>query len=157
MKKPVLAVRPYRHSKSHKWILNLRPWGKGRLFFKTRSEAERNAKQRKRIKEQMRKCSVCRVEPLGPRQRVCLRRQANRRHKRNQRYEKSLKQQNLRRVQPDFTREASSTVSASRISRCPARNVEREAVLTVGLGMSVGNGDLHAPTRPGYSTVEVTR
>ena len=37
MKKPVLAVRPYRHSKSHKWILDLRPWGKRRLFFKTRA------------------------------------------------------------------------------------------------------------------------
>ena len=40
MKKPVLAVRPYRHSKSHKWILDLRPWGKRRLFFKTRAEAD---------------------------------------------------------------------------------------------------------------------
>ena len=40
MKKPILAVRPYRHSKSHKWILDLRPWGKRRLFFKTRAEGD---------------------------------------------------------------------------------------------------------------------
>jgi hypothetical protein len=40
MKKPILAVRPYRHSKSHKWILNLRPYGKGRMFFKTKAAAD---------------------------------------------------------------------------------------------------------------------
>ena len=40
MKKPVLAVRPYPHSETHKWTLNLRPWGQGRKFFKTRAEAE---------------------------------------------------------------------------------------------------------------------
>src|SRR5438552_1330878 len=40
MKKPVLAVRPYRHSNTHKYILDLRAFGKGRLFFKTRAEAD---------------------------------------------------------------------------------------------------------------------
>jgi len=40
MKKPVLAVRPYRHSKTHKWILNLRPYGKGRMFFKSKTAAD---------------------------------------------------------------------------------------------------------------------
>ena len=40
MRKPVLAVRPYPHSKTHKWTLNLRPWGKGRKFFKTKVEAD---------------------------------------------------------------------------------------------------------------------
>jgi integrase len=40
MKKRILAVRPYRHSKSHKWILNLRPYGKGRMFFKTKAAAD---------------------------------------------------------------------------------------------------------------------
>src|SRR5215471_11283409 len=40
MKKPILKVRPYRHSKNHKFILDLRGFGKGRMFFKTRSEAE---------------------------------------------------------------------------------------------------------------------
>ena len=40
MKKPVLAVRPYRHSDTHRFILDLRAYGKGRLFFKTRAEAD---------------------------------------------------------------------------------------------------------------------
>jgi integrase len=39
MKKPTLKVRPYRHSKEHKFILDLRAYGKGRKFFKTRDEA----------------------------------------------------------------------------------------------------------------------
>ena len=40
MKRPTLAVRPYRHSKTHKFILDLRAYGKGRLFYKTRAEAD---------------------------------------------------------------------------------------------------------------------
>ena len=51
MKKPILAVRPYRHSKSHKWILDLRPWGKRRLFFKTRAEAEAECLRQKTLLE----------------------------------------------------------------------------------------------------------
>jgi len=31
---------PYRHSKTHRYYLNLRPFGQGRKFFKTRAEAE---------------------------------------------------------------------------------------------------------------------
>ena len=33
-------VLPYRHSKTHKFYLNLQPFGKGRKFFRTRAEAE---------------------------------------------------------------------------------------------------------------------
>ena len=51
MKKPILAVRPYHHSKSHKWILDLRPWGKRRLFFKTRAEAEAECLRQKTLLE----------------------------------------------------------------------------------------------------------
>src|SRR6266513_5179714 len=51
MKKPVRAVRPYRHSKSHKWILDLRPWSKRRLFFKTRAEAEAECLRQKTLLE----------------------------------------------------------------------------------------------------------
>jgi integrase len=51
MKKPILAVRPYRHSKSHKWILDLRPWGKRRLFFKTRAEADAERLRQKTLLE----------------------------------------------------------------------------------------------------------
>jgi integrase len=40
MKKPVLKIRPYRHSKDHKFILDLRGFGKGRMFFKTRDNAK---------------------------------------------------------------------------------------------------------------------
>src|SRR5713101_6443144 len=40
MKRPTLAVRPYRHSKTHRYYLDLRPFGQGRKFFRTRSEAE---------------------------------------------------------------------------------------------------------------------
>jgi integrase len=40
MKKPVLVVRPYRHHPKFKFILDLRAYGKGRLFFKTKAEAD---------------------------------------------------------------------------------------------------------------------
>jgi integrase len=40
MKKPVLKVRNYHHSATHKFLLDLRAFGKGRKFFKTRAEAE---------------------------------------------------------------------------------------------------------------------
>ena len=40
MKKPKLAVLPYRHHSKYKFVLDLRPFGRGRNFFKTRAEAE---------------------------------------------------------------------------------------------------------------------
>jgi len=40
MKKPKLAVLPYRHHRKYKFVLDLRAFGKGRKFFKTRAEAE---------------------------------------------------------------------------------------------------------------------
>src|SRR5262249_51595779 len=40
MKRPNLKIRRYKHSKSHPFLLDLRPWGKGRMFFKTRAEAD---------------------------------------------------------------------------------------------------------------------
>jgi integrase len=40
MKKPKLAVLPYRHHKKYKFVLDLRAFGKGRKFFKTRAEAD---------------------------------------------------------------------------------------------------------------------
>lgn len=40
MKKPKLIVRPYRHSETHKWCLDLRPLGKGRQFFRHKSDAD---------------------------------------------------------------------------------------------------------------------
>jgi Site-specific recombinase XerD len=51
MKKPVLAVRPYRHSGRHKFILDLRAYGKGRRFFKTRAEADAECLRQKTLLE----------------------------------------------------------------------------------------------------------
>ena len=58
MKKPVLAVRPYPHSKTHKWTLNLRPWGKGRKFFKTRAEAEAECLRQKTLLERQGRAAI---------------------------------------------------------------------------------------------------
>src|SRR5215472_13420499 len=51
MKKPKVAVRSYRHSKTHKFLVDLRAFGKGRLFFKTRAEAEAEAMRQKTLLE----------------------------------------------------------------------------------------------------------
>jgi integrase len=40
MKRPTLAVLPYRHSKTHPYYLDLRAFKQGRKFFKTKAEAE---------------------------------------------------------------------------------------------------------------------
>jgi integrase len=41
MRRPNLKVRRYRHSSTHPFLLDLRPWGKGRVFFKTKADADR--------------------------------------------------------------------------------------------------------------------
>jgi len=51
MKKPILKVRPYQHSKNHKWLLDLRAFGNGRLFFKTKAEADAECLRRKSLLE----------------------------------------------------------------------------------------------------------
>src|SRR6516165_11168749 len=51
MKKPTLKVRPYRNSKNHKFILDLRGYGKGRMFFKTRAEADAECLRQKSLLE----------------------------------------------------------------------------------------------------------
>src|SRR5437762_11086842 len=40
MRKPMLKVLPYRHSDTHPYYLDLRPFGQGRKFFKSRAEAD---------------------------------------------------------------------------------------------------------------------
>jgi integrase len=52
VKKPKLTVRPYLHSKTHKYILDLRAYGKGRMFFKTRAEADAEAMRQRTLLEQ---------------------------------------------------------------------------------------------------------
>jgi integrase len=51
MKKATIAVRPYRHSKKHKFIVDLRAFRKGRKFFKTRAEADAEAMRQKTLLE----------------------------------------------------------------------------------------------------------
>jgi integrase len=51
MKKPKVAVRSYRHSKTHKFLVDLRAFGKGRKFFKTRTEADAEAMRQRTLLE----------------------------------------------------------------------------------------------------------
>jgi integrase len=51
MKKPVLKVKPYKHSKAHKFILDLRAYDKGRMFFKHRADAEAECLRQKTLLE----------------------------------------------------------------------------------------------------------
>jgi hypothetical protein len=97
-----------------------------------RLESYQKAKQRARVKQRMRKCPVCKVEPLNPRCRVCLSCQKASRRARNQRYQKSLKDGSVRRVQPKFTREGMSTVTRNHITTQPRQTVDSEGVLTAG-------------------------
>lgn len=47
MKTPKLAVRSYRHHPRYKFVLDLRPWGRGRQFYKTRAEADAELRRQK--------------------------------------------------------------------------------------------------------------
>jgi len=51
MKKPKLAVQPYRHHPKYKFVLDLRAFGKGRKFFKTRTDADAEARRQKTLLE----------------------------------------------------------------------------------------------------------
>jgi integrase len=51
MRRPAFKVRPYRHSKTHKFTLDLRAFGKGRKFFKTRADAEAEAMRQRTLLE----------------------------------------------------------------------------------------------------------
>ncbi|HMF46800.1 MAG TPA: tyrosine-type recombinase/integrase [Candidatus Udaeobacter sp.] len=47
MKRPQLKVREYSHHKTHRFLLDLRPFGNGRMFFKTRFAAESELRKRR--------------------------------------------------------------------------------------------------------------
>jgi hypothetical protein len=94
-----------------------------------RLETYQKAKQRARVKQRTRKCSVCKVESLNPRCRICLSCQKLSRRARNQRYQKCLKDRSVRRVQSDFTREGMSTISQKHISMQPQHSVDGGGVL----------------------------
>src|SRR5215469_12720635 len=51
MRRPSFKVHEYKHSKTHKFYINLRAFGKGRKFFKTRSEADAEAKRQRILLE----------------------------------------------------------------------------------------------------------
>jgi len=47
MKQPRIVARPYSHSKTNKFLVDLRAFGGGRKFFKTRAEAEAEASRQR--------------------------------------------------------------------------------------------------------------
>jgi integrase len=49
MRRPTLKVHKYKHSKTHKFYINLRAFGKGRKFFRTRAEAEAETLRQKTL------------------------------------------------------------------------------------------------------------
>jgi integrase len=51
MRRPSFKVHEYKHSKTHKFYINLKAFGKGRRFFKTKSEAEAEALRQKTLLE----------------------------------------------------------------------------------------------------------
>jgi integrase len=51
MRKPTISVKPYPHSLKHKFILDLRAFGRGRKFFKTRADAEAEALRQRTLLE----------------------------------------------------------------------------------------------------------
>jgi hypothetical protein len=75
-----------------------------------RSEAATKSRQTRKLKEQTRKCPICRTRPLQPRQRKCAECKQSARRDRNRRYQKSLKESEIRRLQPNLTKEAMLTL-----------------------------------------------
>jgi hypothetical protein len=75
-----------------------------------RSEAAIKSRQTRKLKEQMRKCPICQTTPLQPGERKCADCKKSARRDRNRRYQKSLKESEIRRFQPNLTREAMLTV-----------------------------------------------
>ena len=51
MRRPSFKVHEYKHSQTHKFYINLRAFGKGRKFFKTRSEADAEAMRQRTLME----------------------------------------------------------------------------------------------------------
>src|SRR5205085_5264457 len=49
MRQPTLKVCEYRHSETHPYYLDLRPFGEGRRFFTTKTEAEAEALRQKTL------------------------------------------------------------------------------------------------------------
>jgi integrase len=58
MKKPVLKVRKYKHSSTHPFLLDLRAYGKGRLFFSTRAAADSECRRQKTLLERHSRAAI---------------------------------------------------------------------------------------------------
>jgi integrase len=56
--KPSLKVLPYRHQPKYKFVLDLRAFGKGRKFFKTRAEAEAEALRQRTLLERHSRAAI---------------------------------------------------------------------------------------------------
>jgi hypothetical protein len=78
-----------------------------------RSEAATRSRLTRKLKEQMRKCPICQTTGLQPRQRKCADCKQSARRDRNRRYQKSLQESKIRRLQPNITREAMLTIGES--------------------------------------------
>jgi hypothetical protein len=47
VRRPQLKAMPYHHDPQYKWVIDLRAYGKGRRFFRTKPEAEAFASQQR--------------------------------------------------------------------------------------------------------------
>jgi hypothetical protein len=92
-----------------------------------RSEAVTKARLTSKLKERMRKCPICKTTPLQPRQRKCDECKQTVRRDRNKRYQKSLKESELRRFQPNLTREAMLTIGETDQLGSPTQPLTAEA------------------------------
>jgi hypothetical protein len=92
-----------------------------------RSEAVIKSRQTRKLKEQMRKCPICKAAPLEPRQRKCANCKQSARRDRNRRYQKSLKESEIRRLQPNLTREAMLTIGETDQLRSPTQLLTAKA------------------------------
>jgi integrase len=58
MRKPQIVTRPYKFSATHKWVVDLRAFGKARKFFKTRADADAEASRQRTLLERHSRAAV---------------------------------------------------------------------------------------------------
>ena len=97
-----------------------------------RSEAAIKSRLTRKLREQMRKCPICLTTPLQPRQRKCADCKESTRRDRNRRYQQSLKESQIRRLQPNLTREAMLTVRETDQLGRPIQLLTAKASYSVG-------------------------
>jgi hypothetical protein len=92
-----------------------------------RSEAVTKARLTRKLRAQMRKCPICHRTPLQPGERKCADCKKSARRDRNRRYQESLKESEIRRFQPNLTREAMLTVGETDQLGSPIRLLTTKA------------------------------